>query len=348
MDFDGHESVELADVDVLVVGAGLAGCSLGLLMRREGRSVQVVELRDAYLKDKLCGGVLAHDAPKLFERIYGRNALPSLDAMRLDGVENILLEKRLVSPFSAAALPRRRLDGFCLNAYLAAGGELADRMSLRSIDERSHMAHFIDLRTRRTVKVRYGTLVGADGACSQVRRLTMGRISPISISVEGRVAMREKHVVAAFQPGYDGMCWYIPNGDDANVGCLFHGLSVSECRERLRCFCADEGYRPSTLRCAPIPTGEDVILEAGEDIWLVGDAAGLASKYDGGGMHLALASAFALSAALCGGRGYGDVMKPHLRNLARAAEKADSGYFMTAIRIAQLGSIRDIAYSSPS
>ena len=328
-------------VDVLVVGAGLAGCTLGLLMRRAGKSVLAAELLDARSKDKLCGGVLAHNAPGLFEGIYGDGALARLGAVELDGIENVLLEKHLHTPFTAVALPRRRLDGFCLDAYLDAGGMLADRMALRSVDKRGHVARFANLRTREAVDVRYSVLVGADGACSKVRRLVCGGLCPTTISAEGRTSLRGKHVVAAFQPGYDGLCWYIPNGDDANVGCLFHGLNAGECRERLRCFCTTEGYRTGTLRCAPIPTGEDVLLEAGEDVWLAGDAAGLAGKYYGGGMHLALASALALSEGLRGGTRYADAMAPHLRSLAREAEKADAGYFKDAMRIALSGTVRD-------
>ena len=329
-------------VDVLVVGAGLAGCTLGLLMRRAGKSVLAAELYDARSKDKLCGGVLAHNAFELFEDIYGNGTLAHLGAVELDGIENVLLEKHLHSPFSALALPRKRLDGFCLDAYLAEGGVLADRMSLRSIDGRSHVACFVDLRTREAVDVRYGVLVGADGAFSKVRKLATGETGPVAISAEGRTALCGDHVVAAFQPGYDGFCWYIPNGEDANVGCLFHGMNAGGCRERLQRFCAAEGYRPGALRCAPIPTGEDVLFEAEEDVWLAGDAAGLAGKYYGSGMHLALASALALSEGLRGGTRYADAMAPHLRSLAREAEKANAGYFKAALRIALSGSIRDV------
>ena len=327
-------------VDVLVVGAGLAGCSLGLLMRRAGKSVLTAELLDARSKDKLCGGVLAHNAPELFEDIYGVGTLARLGAVELDGIETVLLEKHLHTPFTAVALPRRRLDGFCLDAYLDAGGMLADRMTLRSIDERGHVARFADLSSREAVDVRYGALVGADGAFSKVRKLATGEMGPVTVSAEARVATREKQVIAAFQPGYDGLCWYIPNGEDANVGCLFHGLNAGGCREMLRRFCAAEGYRPGTLRCAPIPTGEDVLLEAGEDIWLVGDAAGLAGMYYGSGMHHALASALALAESLHGGMRYADAMAPHLRTLAREAERADAGYFKDTMRIALSGTVR--------
>ena len=334
------EKAALDDVDVLVIGAGLAGCSLGFLMRRSGRSVLAVELRDASAKDKLCGGLLTRKALELFGAIYGKDALARLGAVKIDGIDKVLFNRHLLSPVTAMALPRRRLDGFCLDAYLGAGGMLADRMSLRSIDEQGHVARFVNLCTREERCIHYGVLVGADGACSKVRRLVTGHMGPICVSAEGRVPVREGHVVVAYQPGYSGLYWYIPNGDDANVGCLFHGLSAGECCEMLRDFCAAEGHRLDKLRCAPIPTGEDVLLAAGEDIWLAGDAAGLASKYDGSGMHFALASAHALSAALCGGESFEDAMAPYLRGLACTAETADKSYFAAALRIALSGSIR--------
>ena len=45
-------------VDVLIVGAGPAGCSLGLLLRRAGMDVLIAEAKEIRGKNKLCGGVL--------------------------------------------------------------------------------------------------------------------------------------------------------------------------------------------------------------------------------------------------------------------------------------------------
>ena len=46
-------------------------------------------------------------------------------------------------------------------------------------------------------------------------------------------------------------------------------------RDRLNGFCTDLGIELAELRGAPIPVGDDVLLETGDDICLVGDAAGL-------------------------------------------------------------------------
>ena len=327
-------------VDILVIGAGLAGCSVGRIMRGSGASVLIAELRDAKRKEKLCGGVLSHGAEGFLAQIYGAGMLEELGALRLDGMDVDVLDKTLPRPFGGISLPRKRLDDACLRSYLDAGGRLHDRLSLRWIDETAHRACFLDLRTMREMIVSYGVLVGADGAASAVRRLATGRIGHATVAVEGRVDARGERISCRFEPLVPGLCWYIPNGPDANVGCLFHGFTAEQCRAKLRAFCEREGYVPGVLRQALIPEGDDVLLQAGQDIWLVGDAAGLAEAFGGSGMHLALRSALALCESLNGGPSYASAMQPAIEELAQTARSSQKNYFSTCLLVASKGTLR--------
>ena len=329
-------------VDVLVVGGGLAGCSVGRLLRESGASVLVAELRDARAKEKLCGGVLAHGAEGLIERIYGADMLAGLGALRLEGMDKLVLDKVLPKPFSRLSLPRKRLDDACLESFLEAGGLLRDRLSLRQIDEAAHAARFLDLRTMGEVSVSYSVLVGADGAASAVRRLLTGRIGHACMAVEGRVRACSNRMACEFEPCEPGLCWYIPNGPDANVGCLYHGFTAEQCRGKLRAFCRRGGIELGAVHQALIPEGDDVLLQAGQDIWLLGDAAGLAEAFGGSGMHLALRSALALADELGGGPSYESAMRPTVEELAQIARNAPSRYFYTCLLVAAKGAPRPI------
>ena len=61
--------------DVLVVGAGPAGCALGHLLKSEGVDVTIAEIRDTRTKDKLCGGIYANAVAGLLDECFVR-ALP--------------------------------------------------------------------------------------------------------------------------------------------------------------------------------------------------------------------------------------------------------------------------------
>ena len=58
----------------LIVGAGLAGASLGFLLRKAGDDVLLLELLDAKEKDKLCGGMTNATGVDEFEKIFGTNS----------------------------------------------------------------------------------------------------------------------------------------------------------------------------------------------------------------------------------------------------------------------------------
>ena len=64
-------NVKSVRAEVLIVGAGLAGCVLAWLLRQAGHDVLVVELCDLREKDKLCGGILAVEVVRMIEDIYG-------------------------------------------------------------------------------------------------------------------------------------------------------------------------------------------------------------------------------------------------------------------------------------
>ena len=73
-----------------------------------------------------------------------------------------------------ATLPRKRLDDWILKRCMKAGARVHDHMRLTSIDEGEHMAVCEDLRSKDIIRIRYGTLTGADGAGSMVRYLLDG------------------------------------------------------------------------------------------------------------------------------------------------------------------------------
>ena len=319
--------------DVLIVGAGLAGSTLGFLLRQSGKDVLAVELRDADEKDKLCAGLLTPGSVKLFSEIYGPSALKGLSPFPLSRGCFRFLGSMTSGAVDYRSLPRKQLDDCCTQGFLAAGGRIVDRSNLVGIDETNRIATFMDLRKGESFEVSYGTLVGADGASSAVRRLLSGRKQRICPSVQGTVPFRGSELVFEYRLQDLGYCWYIPHADDATVGCMLHGATAADCRERTAEFCAELGIDVPPLRGAPIPEGDDVLLRAGE-AYLVGDAAGLIDAFGGGGIWYALSSAHALAGALTGGTPYERAMERQVADVERISSTMSGMFFRTCFGIA--------------
>ena len=321
----------------LIVGAGAAGCTLAWLLRQAGRDVLVLELQDAQTKDKLCGGALCGEAVRAIGSVFGEDAVAQLAPFSPPHMRSRCLDREIVGGTTIATLPRKRLDDWLLARCVEAGAEVRGRVRLTSIDKASHTVTCEDARTGETLRLGYDVLIGADGAASATRRLLTGRQQRLATAIEGPVPLLGEDILLAYHPGQAGYCWYIPTGEAANVGCLLHAGSAADCRAWLVTFCADLGVALPALRGAPVPSGDDVLLHAGENAWLVGDAAGLVRPFDGGGIHHAFASARALASALLGGEAYEAAMQPTIEGIAQAAATCGQAYFLTSLGIARTG-----------
>ena len=296
---------------------------LGFLLSRDGSGVLNVEIRDIGEKDKLCAGFMNSYAVECIAEVFGEDAIGQIRAT--DSLPWIWRScgREVVERGRFRVVRRKALDDYCLRRLLEAGGSVHDRTRIVSVDMTERLAVLRDLRTEEDYAVRFGEIVGADGALSSVRKLLTGRCGRSFLSVEGVVpATITDGIIAGIDPDAHGYSWYAPRGVDATVGCLYAGLDVATCKERLESFCEDLGIAMPGLRGAYIPSGDDMLLRVGEHAWLVGDAAGLADSFGGGGIHNALMSAMRLAESFAGGRQYEEGMKDQLLMLGVAARLA--------------------------
>lgn len=304
----------------LVVGAGAAGCSLGYLLRQAGFDVLIIELCDLSSKDKLCGGILGDGALQQLEKIYGADAACELPIFRPPYLRSRCLGREMVQRANFPVLPRRALDRWLLERYIASGGAVRDLVRPISICAQEHALICQDRSGGDTLRIAYDTLVGADGASSAVRRMLAGRKQRVCPSLEGKVAPAGTSIIFSYDLVRTGYCWYIPTGTEANAGCVMYGESARECRAWLDSFCEANALELQGVRGAPIPTGDDILLKAAEDVWLVGDAAGLIDPPTSGGIYHALASARCLASSLTGGAPYEEAIGAFAGMIAGMAE----------------------------
>ncbi len=301
--------------ETLIIGAGLAGATLGFLLRQAGKDVLMLELLDAKEKDKLCGGLMTGRTVLQFDEIFGQGSFDTLSPMRRDIILKRYDGYELQEKADLCALPRKRMDDCALDRYLASEGRLLDRIAVRGIDDEAGIAAFDDMRSGERVTIRFKRLVGADGAASATRRLLTGRHQSLRGTLEGVVPLYGRDVILDFHESGIGYSWYIPQGERAVVGCGFD-LSEKEdkpaiMRESMHAFCRRMQIEvPQTLRGAVLPAGDDVLLRTGRRTFFIGDAAGLIHGFLGAGIQYALYSARVLAQSILEDTFYEETMKP--------------------------------------
>lgn len=339
--------MQIERCDYLIIGGGAAGCTLGYLLRKAGADVIILERLDAEKKDKLCAGMISRWCREEIIKIFGADAWLSLDA------EPIIFTKEYFGGHEVTfkedtfhTMPRKSLDDYFLCRYLEVGGQIKDLATVRKINPETNLAECVELRTKKFFHIRFGNLIGADGATSTVRKLITGKKPRISFAMESAIPLIGKEVIFDYLPdGSVGYRWYIPHRKDATVGAVYffshtnpNADYAKSCREWLSDFCRSRSISlTQPLRGACLPAGNDVLLRTGEQIYFIGDAAGLIRTPSGEGIPYALMSARKLAESFLGGISYEESMQPFEKRVTNEAANAYSFQFLNNLRVLKRG-----------
>ena len=173
------------DYDVLIAGAGPAGCAAAYDLARAGRRVLMLDRR-AFPRHKACAcgltrktlRALRYSVEPVVERVCREVVLQEAGPQFHEGVRvadkscEVRLRTRKVI---CAMAVRERFDAFCLEQTLAAGAELKKIESVVALRESATWVEIdVAVAGGGTETLRAPVLIGADGSNGQMRRLAAG------------------------------------------------------------------------------------------------------------------------------------------------------------------------------
>lgn len=278
MEYLNHTASLRDKYDVLIVGGNIAGLCCASVLANSNLSVLIVERR-ADVGTKLCTGIVM---PLVSNRYYANeNALvlprymvklsESSQCRVIDGPMTIVARSHITNRLHARLAAARNLS------YLAP-------FSVRDIQP-----GFVTINGH---AVGYETLVGSDGSNSAVRRyLGLGRDTLNTLVYIAEPRDIEPTFEIFDRPG-NGYAWATPVPGGSQGGTLWdpRHATVTEAKQRLHGFLDRFGfdYGNAKLKSHPISYGYEGI-EFG-NVFLAGDAAGLANRKDGEGIYEAIVS----------------------------------------------------------
>jgi geranylgeranyl reductase family protein len=298
--------------DVVVVGAGPAGCAAAVELARSGLEVVVVD-KAVFPRDKCCGDGLTTDALRLLEdlgvepdTVAGWNSVTDIVIRAPGGRETTLPLPRDRGQF-AAVVARLELDHALFEVARSAGATMIEGAGLEDLVQLGDRV-VCTLTDGRATESRY--VIGADGMWSGTRR-ALG-LNPDGYRGEwhayrqyfARTGPKAQHLVVWFEPDLlPGYAWSFPlPGQRANVGFgIVRGgpNRVSEMgrlwadlltRPHVREVLGPDAVPEDRPRAWPIPASIGSLATSSGRVLLSGDAIGATDPMTGEGIAQALRS----------------------------------------------------------
>ena len=272
---------------VVIIGAGPAGLACAKVLSQNGSKILLVE-KKSEIGSKVCAGGLtwtglAQTIPQdLIERSFP-----------IQHIRTRLQDISVHAPTPIiVTVNRKRLGQFMLEQASACGTEIFP--ATRLVEVSDHTLILLNTLTNEHIQVTFDYLVGADGSNSLVRRylaLPSSRMGiGINYQIPGKRDRMEWHLdSSSFKNGYG---WIFPHRETLSVGAYVDraAIKAQELKQNLIRWAGSLGIDLTQEKCGAEYINFDYQGWDFGHIFLVGDAAGLASALTGEGIYPAVVS----------------------------------------------------------
>jgi geranylgeranyl reductase len=273
--------------DVIIVGAGPGGLACAEVTASQGLKTLVLE-RKKMLGKKVCAGGITWNG--LIKKIPN-------DISERQFSEQFIFSRCQKACISSptpiiATVNRQKLGQQMGDKALHAGAQI--RLNCQVMSIKDNELTFLDKTTQKMAHQTFGYLVGADGSSSIVRRHLGIPTKDIGIGINyqlpGFFPDMEWHLDSAlFRSGYS---WVFPHKETVSVGAYVDArvMKAKKLQENLLKWSKKWGYPLSDHKGTAEYINFDYRGHQFKNIFLVGDAAGLASGLTGEGIYPAIIS----------------------------------------------------------
>ncbi len=277
--------------DVIVVGAGPAGCAAAYELAKAGKKVVLLE-KEKLPRYQACGGGVTKVGLDQLDFDYLPSVDNWVDRVRYSYECKQPTEIKLAKPVVAMVM-RSKFDQLLAQRATAAGADLLEKVNVNEVKTSGKIVKASG--GKHSWEARY--LIGADGALSLVAKKSgLRRTGPLAVALEVELPYRVRWDKALAEFGFGlidgGYAWAFPKQEFLSVGIGAPYKKQKMMRERLTKWLDHLGYDyiDEPIHGHPLPFFEKEIKLVNKNILLAGDAAHLMDPLSGEGIQHALAS----------------------------------------------------------
>ena len=271
--------------DVIIIGGGPAGLHCARGLSRSSLSVLLLEKNEEF-GDKLCAGGLT---------LKDMAVLPLPDHVIEQKITRAAIHSRRRLAETVTEIPylftvnRKVLGSYQRSLLEGTPVEVKNRSQVTEIVDNR-----VVLKNGKSYKFNY--LVGADGYGSVVRRHLGLKVKKRLISYQYTIPVKaERSALEMFLDARRFHLWYawiFPHGDHMAVGCICDPRRVDhrKVKSGFSDWLIEKGIDPGKARLESFPIAYDYWGVKFGNIFLAGEAAGLASGFTGEGIYQSLVS----------------------------------------------------------
>ncbi len=267
--------------DIIIIGAGPGGLTTATILASHGKRVLVCE-RNKIIGPKICAGGITlagrtETVPlHLIERHFPNQIVSS-------GWQTTIIKNQ--SPI-VSTVNRHDLGQWMAERAARAGAIIKTDCPIHSIQKGSV--------TSRAGTYRYDILIGADGANSMVRRHLDLATDLLGAGIHYHLPEALPDMVWHLDPGVfnTGYAWIFPQKNRTSVGayCSRKDMAPHHLKEKLNAWMTDQGINYQNIKPQAANITFDYKGHQFDNVFLIGDAAGLASGLTGEGILPAIIS----------------------------------------------------------
>ncbi|MFX0092969.1 MAG: geranylgeranyl reductase family protein [Candidatus Hodarchaeota archaeon] len=313
--------------DLIVVGAGPAGATAGLIAAKAGLDVQILE-KESLPRDKTCGGGVLYRTTKILDQIgISQKELDSVcyrisKELWMINASNTTAKLQSEKPLVFMTL-RKDFDYFLAQKAQELGAVVRDNHYVREI---TYQSDAVEVRTKTGQRFRAKAIIGADGVNGTVGKKiglhTKWRGDGVGVAIEARAYLPQEevdqHSMTKIYYGLVdyGYIWLFPKHDHIGVGIGQLVDYAQGMRKKFLQFIEKLGWeeyldKPSSFR---LPFGHYNLHPIADRTILCGDASGFVDPWVGEGIHFAIESGKYAGEAVINGLEKEDLSTNHFTN----------------------------------